>query len=90
MSRCCLHGHVSGRVQGVWFRAFAREQALAVGVTGYARNLVDGRVEVLLCGEEGAVQRVVAALHRGPPAAQVSAVNLEPVDRVEPGGFSIA
>jgi acylphosphatase len=89
MSRRCLRGHVSGRVQGVRFRAFAREQALAAGVTGYARNLADGRVEVLLCGEEEAAQRVVAALHRGPPAAQVSAVELQPVERAEPGEFSI-
>jgi acylphosphatase len=46
---------VGGRVQGVFFRASTREQAVRLGVTGYARNLPDGQVEVLVCGDPQAV-----------------------------------
>jgi acylphosphatase len=89
MQRTCLRGYVSGRVQGVSFRAFTRNAALQAGVSGWARNLADGRVEVLLCGPDDAVQQVVAALHRGPPYAQVTAVTLSPTPSVDLTGFSI-
>jgi acylphosphatase len=89
MNDRCLHGYVSGRVQGVSFRAFVRSEALAAGVSGWAKNLPDGRVEVLLCGGDAAVQRVVAALHRGPPLAEVAAVVLAAVDDPAPQGFAI-
>jgi acylphosphatase len=72
--------HVSGRVQGVFFRAATRQRAEALGVTGYARNLRDGRVEVLACGEDAAVESLVAWLAVGPPAAQVNAVDVEALD----------
>lgn len=62
---------VSGKVQGVWFRASTREQALALGVRGVARNLDDGRVEVLAAGEAGALDLLEAWLRRGPPQARV-------------------
>ncbi len=68
---------VSGRVQGVYYRASARERARAHGVTGYARNLPDGRVEVLVCGEETAVQAFIEWLWIGPGAARVSDVLIE-------------
>ena len=71
-SRCCVHAYVSGRVQGVWFRAFTREQAQARGVTGWARNLPDGRVEVMLEGTEADVNAVLDTLRQGPPLAQVT------------------
>ena len=85
----CLRGHVSGRVQGVSFRAFARSEALRAGVSGWARNLADGRVEVLLCGEEAAVRGVAEALHRGPPHARVSAVVLHEEPCPDVTGFTI-
>jgi acylphosphatase len=53
----CLRFFVSGRVQGVWFRASTREQARRHGITGHARNLPDGRVEVLACGRPAALAR---------------------------------
>ena len=59
---------VAGRVQGVWFRESCREQAVALGVTGWVRNLADGRVEVVLEGPEAAVERVVQWCHDGPAA----------------------
>ena len=65
---------VAGKVQGVWFRAGTREQAVALGLRGYARNLPDGRVEVLAVGEEQDVARLEQWLHRGTPMARVDTV----------------
>ena len=72
--------HVSGRVQGVFFRESTRQRAETLGVTGYACNLPDGRVEVLACGEREAVQELVRWLWQGPPAAHVTDVAIESVD----------
>jgi acylphosphatase len=72
--RRCL---VSGHVQGVFFRASTRERALSLGVTGYARNLRDGRVEVLACGTADAVAALCGWLSDGPPGARVSDVQCE-------------
>jgi acylphosphatase len=89
MQRVARRAYVSGRVQGVWFRAATVERASALGLAGYARNLVDGRVEVLAIGEGGAVDRLIEWLHRGPPAAEVAAVEVEAVDPVPVvAGFS--
>jgi acylphosphatase len=74
--RRCL---VSGRVQGVFYRASAAAQARELGVRGCARNLPDGRVEVLACGPERAVQALIEWLWQGPPAAKVSEVRVESV-----------
>jgi len=76
VARRCL---VAGRVQGVFYRASTRSRAQALGVTGYARNLPDGRVEVLACGSAGAVQALCDWLWEGPPAAHVTAVDIETV-----------
>ncbi|HEX4052296.1 MAG TPA: acylphosphatase [Steroidobacteraceae bacterium] len=69
--------YVSGRVQGVNYRASARRQALAAGITGYARNLPDGRVEVFACGAGHAVQALIEWLWVGPSAARVTSVVVE-------------
>ena len=71
---------VSGKVQGVWFRAGTREQAVALGLRGYARNLPDGRVDVLAVGEADAIARLEAWLHRGTPLARVDAVEQSEVE----------
>jgi acylphosphatase len=68
---------VAGRVQGVFYRASARARAEALGVTGHARNLPDGRVEVLACGAPEAVDTLCAWLWDGSPASHVSAVEIE-------------
>lgn len=68
---------VSGKVQGVWFRASACEQALALQLHGYARNLSDGDVEVVARGEDAALAALEAWLCRGPPLAKVIAVRRE-------------
>lgn len=77
MQRICLHGYVSGRVQGVFFRQATAEQAERLDVDGWVRNLGDGRVEVLLEGEEPAVRELAAWLEQGPPKAKVTALVLE-------------
>jgi acylphosphatase len=65
---------ISGRVQGVGFRWFARDAAQREGLTGWVRNLPDGRVEALIEGEAEAVERVERTLHRGPGSAHVTGV----------------
>jgi acylphosphatase len=65
---------ISGRVQGVAFRAYTRVQALALNLRGYARNLPDGRVEVLAVGNSDAIERLAEWLQQGPPLARVDAV----------------
>jgi len=69
-----LHLLISGRVQGVWFRQFTRQQSEACGVTGYVRNLPNGRVEAVLSGESAAVRQVEVWLNEGPELAQVAEV----------------
>lgn len=84
----CKRCVVSGRVQGVWFRATTREQARRLGVTGWARNLHDGRVEVLACGEPAAVEALCDWLWDGPPLAQVTQVSCETVLQEPPAYFT--
>jgi acylphosphatase len=71
---------VSGLVQGVFFRASTRQQAASLGISGYATNLPDGRVEVLLVGEPDAASKLIEWLHQGPPAARVKRVEILEVD----------
>lgn len=86
--RICVHGFVTGKVQGVWYRGSTQKQARSLNVSGWARNLADGRVEVLLCGEEPSVRELQAWLHQGPPAANVSGVEVEEVPWQEIHGFA--
>lgn len=89
MKCIALHGYVSGRVQGVSYRAFVAAQAREHDLSGWARNLADGRVEVLLCGAEGDVNAVAAALRRGPPLARVTNVALHATAMPAATGFTI-
>lgn len=73
---------ISGRVQGVGFRYFTHEVATQEGVTGYVRNLPDGRVEALVEGDEAAVTRVERKLRRGPGGARVDDVDVNIEDAV--------
>jgi len=65
---------ISGKVQGVFFRESARQEAERLGVTGWVRNLADGRVEALVEGGKDAVDAFVQWCHRGPPRARVDGV----------------
>lgn len=68
---------VSGRVQGVFFRASTRDTAVRYGVRGFVRNLPDGRVEAVLQGDRAAVENVVAFMREGPPGAMVEEAQVE-------------
>ncbi len=87
MSKLCLHGHISGIVQGVYYRQSTCQQALAENVSGWAKNLPDGRVEVLLCGEASAVRKVEQWLHQGPTRARVDDVQLAVTNCLNITGF---
>ena len=69
-----LDATVHGRVQGVGYRAFVREQARRLGLAGWARNEPDGDVRVLAEGPRDALEALLAKLEQGPPAARVARV----------------
>ena len=85
----CARFIVSGRVQGVFFRASARDEARRLGLTGHARNLDDGSVEVVACGEESSLAQLERWLHTGPPHARVASVSRSPVEMQSPAQFRI-
>jgi len=78
------HVTITGRVQGVFFRAWTREQAERLKVTGWVRNCPDGRVDAHVEGEPAAVDEILRQLRQGPPSALVDDVHLWDV---EPGDF---
>jgi acylphosphatase len=84
--RVCRRSLVSGRVQGVFYRASAASRARDLGIDGYARNLSDGRVEVLACGAVGAVDEFVKWLWKGSAASRVTDVATQ--DTEEPAGLA--
>lgn len=69
--------YVSGLVQGVFFRAYTRSRARALGLKGWVRNLDDGRVEIFAEGEEGALKKLIEWCKVGPPHAIVEDVKVE-------------
>lgn len=83
----CVRFLVVGRVQGVFFRASTREQALRLNLSGHARNLDDGSVEVLAYGDAAALDALERWLQRGPPAAQVIEVRRAAHEALPPAGF---
>jgi len=83
----CRRFLISGRVQGVWFRASTRQQAGQLGLSGHAVNLPDGRVEVIACGTESALDALAAWLWKGPEGAIVEDVISEAYDGQSPTGF---
>ena len=76
MGNVCRRALVSGKVQGVWYRGSTQRQANELGITGWAKNLPDGRVEVLMCGDEQSLAQLEAWLHQGPPMARVDSVDV--------------
>ena len=79
----CRRSFVSGRVQGVFYRATCVRKAGSLGLRGFARNLADGRVEVLACGDDTAVEQFTAWLWEGSPASKVTDVATEHADPAE-------
>ena len=74
MKRVARRVRVTGQVQGVFFRAWTRQQADELGVTGWVRNCADGSVEAHVDGENTAVQQLVQRMRKGPPGAQVDEI----------------
>jgi acylphosphatase len=72
-----VHVYISGRVQGVFFRAETQRAAQGFNITGWVRNLADGRVEAVLEGEDKNVDKMIAWCHKGPSAARVEEVLIE-------------
>jgi acylphosphatase len=72
-----VHVFVSGRVQGVFFRAETAEMATRLGLAGWVRNLLDGRVEALFEGEKQDVEKALEFCRRGPPGARVQNLDLK-------------
>jgi acylphosphatase len=73
-----VHVTIRGRVQGVWYRGWTVAEASARGLAGWVRNLSDGSVEAVFAGPAERVEAMVEACHRGPPAARVVLVEIEP------------
>ncbi|MDQ7780309.1 MAG: acylphosphatase [Planctomycetota bacterium] len=91
MAESRAHVYITGRVQGVCFRAYTQEEAAQRGVTGWVRNLADGRVEAVFEGTQAAVKGMVEWCNRGPSHAHVTDVRVEwepPSDEFR--GFRIA
>ncbi|EPX85426.1 Acylphosphate phosphohydrolase, putative [Salipiger mucosus DSM 16094] len=81
---------MTGRVQGVWFRAWTEEQALGLGLTGWVRNRADGAVEAMIAGSDEAVATMLARFHQGSPASSVSEVRHDPCEAPEDtDGFEV-
>lgn len=79
--KSCKRCLVSGRVQGVSFRYYTRQQAQRLGISGWAYNLADGRVEVVACGDNSAVEQLCAWLHQGPSLAYITSVQCQAIIR---------
>jgi acylphosphatase len=75
--RVRLHAFTSGRVTGVFYRMFVLKEAQVLGLTGYVRNLIDGRVEVVAEGPKKGLERLVQRLGKGPRGAAVEHVEAE-------------
>ena len=80
MARIARHVRVTGRVQGVFYRAWTREQAAALGVAGWVRNCPDGSVEAHVEGEEAAVAALVERMGEGPRGARVADISVTPAE----------
>lgn len=78
---------ISGRVQGVWFRAWTAGEAVKLGLNGWVRNRKDGTVEALFSGPPDAIDAMLAKCRVGPPLARVDALATEPADAPDGHGF---
>jgi len=70
------HVIISGKVQGVWFRASTKQQAEQLGITGWVRNTKQGHVEAVFQGDTVALEQMISWCHQGPPLAHVQAVDV--------------
>jgi len=87
--KTCIHCYVSGKVQDVWYRANTEKQAKALGLTGWVKNLPDGRVELVACGDSEALAKLREWLWEGPEEANVTDVDCLDEPWEEHGEFHI-
>lgn len=85
----CREFTISGRVQGVWFRAATREQAIRLRLNGHVCNLADGQVRVVACGAPDNVDALRVWLHSGPPHAEVATVVQKELPQEQFSAFEI-
>lgn len=85
----CYMAIVSGKVQGVYFRSSSQQLAIEYSISGYARNLANGDVEVLMCGTQANVDQMVIWLEEGPEQAEVSHVDVKKIPWQEHHFFAI-
>lgn len=86
----CKKCLISGKVQGVFYRASSQQQAEKLALTGYAINLADGSVEILVCGAMKQVEEMCNWLWKGPGGAKVKDVVCEATKEIPPAFFTIA
>ena len=89
MAVIARHLSITGRVQGVFYRAWTREQAERLGVTGWVRNCPDGQVEAHVEGDQAAVEQMIERLRDGPPAANVENLRVWDADTFDFDGFEV-
>jgi acylphosphatase len=87
MAETRRHLRIHGRVQGVFYRGWSRETALALDLRGWVRNRTDGSVEMLVAGDGAAVDRMIERCRAGPPAAHVERIDVEESEEEAPDGF---
>lgn len=89
MNKTCIRCYVEGRVQGVFYRAAARKKALELGLTGWAKNLSDGRVQILVCGDFEKVEEFRNWLWDGSERSEVTDVVVDEVTWEEYEDFEV-
>lgn len=87
--KICIHCYITGKVQGVWFRASTKKEAEGLGLKGWTRNLPDGRVEVVACGDSEAIAKLYAWLKHGPDLANVTDISYEELPWQEHQRFDV-
>ena len=85
----CRHYYISGKVQGVFYRASTEEVALSLGLAGWVRNMPDGRVEVVACGNEAQLAKLESWFYQGPPMSRVDNVDIQVTTEVHSNNFKI-
>jgi acylphosphatase len=85
----CRHFLISGSVQGVFYRAATQETARRLGLVGWVRNLADGNVELVACGDAEKLKELEQWLWQGPPRARVAQVTVTAVERQSFSDFTI-
>lgn len=87
MAGTAAHVYIEGRVQGVWFRGWTEKQASKLGLSGWVRNLRDGRVEAVFAGDPDKVEAMLALCKKGPPMARVDNIVKSQTDAPATDGF---